>query len=326
MNWNLLTRIVTILESNAVMARGAIKLPLYLSGRNTCSVRRHSLKKYILSIAGIVLFQTALVSFAGTPPAGTAADVQIGNSPAPRNAEGQLFALGNQARAAQGLRPLGWDPALAAAALNHCVRMAAEAELSHQYDGEPDLSARAGHAGAHFSLVEENIAEGYAPASIHQAWMNSPHHRENLLNPEVDRVGLAVVARGNTLYAVADFAHEVRVLSPEQVEATVANLVQATGVAAHGNSVGARLACAQDHGLPVSLDSRRPEFIMRWQDAMLSHLPEALLDRIATGKYKEAAVGSCPSQSYEGSFAVYRIAVLLLRPESDATRSYLSSK
>jgi uncharacterized protein YkwD len=279
---------------------------------------------FSLAIAALISPAHPLLAAPSGPAPG--ADAQIANNQALRNAAGQLFALGNQARAAQGLRPLEWDPALAAAALNHCVRMAAEGPLSHQYDGEPDLSERAGHAGAHFSLVEENIAEGYEPASIHQAWMNSPHHRENLLNPEVDRVGFAVVARGNMLYAVADFEHEVRVLSPEQVEATVAGLVQATGVAAHGNSAGARLACAQDHGLPVSLDNRRPEFIMRWQDAMLSHLPEALLDRIATGKYKEAAVGSCPSQSIEGTFTVYRVAVLLLRPESGATRAYLSSK
>jgi uncharacterized protein YkwD len=285
-------------------------------------------------LSGIILFSLAIAALISpahpllAAPSGPApgADVQIANNQALRNAAGQLFALGNQARAAQGLRPLEWDPALAAAALNHCVRMAAEGPLSHQYDGEPDLSERAGHAGAHFSLVEENIAEGYEPASIHQAWMNSPHHRENLLNPEVDRVGLAVVARGNMLYAVADFAHEVRVLTPEQVEAAVANLVQATGVAAHGSSVGARLACAQDHGLPVSVDNRRPEFIMRWQDAELSHLPEALLDRIATGKYREAAVGSCASQSADGTFTVYRIAVLLLRAESAPPRTYLSSK
>ena len=32
------------------------------------------------------------------------------------------------------------------------------------------------------------------------------------------------------------------------------------------------MACAQDHGLPVSLDNRRPEFIMRWQDAALERL------------------------------------------------------
>ena len=326
MNSNLLTRIEAILELTVATPRKPIELSRHLNGSGACFIRGFSFKKNILAIAAIALFQPAMASFAGPLPAAVPADVQIANSQALRNAAGQLFALGNQARAAQGLRPLEWDPALAAAALNHCVRMVTEGPLSHQYDGEPDLSERAGHAGAHFSLVEENIAEGYEPASIHQAWMNSPHHRENLLNPEVDRVGLAVVARGNMLYAVADFAHEVRALTPEQVEAAVASLVQATGVAAHGNSVGARLACAQDHGLPVSLDNRRPEFIMRWQDAELSHLPEALRDRIGTGKYKEAAVGSCPLQSANGTFTSYRIAVLLLRPESGATRTYLSSK
>jgi hypothetical protein len=65
---------------------------------------------------------------------------------------------------------------------------------------------------------------------------------------------------------------------------------------------------------------------MRWQDAELSHLPEALLDRISTGKYREAAVGSCPSQSADGTFTLYRVAVLLLRAEPGVTRTYLSSK
>jgi hypothetical protein len=102
--------------------------------------------------------------------------------------------------------------------------------------------------------------------------------------------------------------------------------MRSNGVAAHGNSTGARLACAQDHGMPVSLDHMRPEFIMRWQDVALDRLPEALLERMATGKYHEAAVGSCPSQSADGTFTVYRVAVLLLRPTTGASRTYLSSK
>jgi uncharacterized protein YkwD len=282
-------------------------------------------KSFALSIASVVFLQPALTLFAATPPV-SPADIQIGNSQALRNKAEQLFELGNQARAARGISPLQWDPALTAAALYHCTRAAAEGPLSHQYAGEAELSERAGQAGAHFSLIEENIAEGNQPAQIHQMWMNSPGHRENLLNPEVDRVGIAVVARGNTLYAVADFGHAVAVLTAEQVEAKVAGLVQATGVAAHLNSTGARLACAQDHGLPVSLDNRRPEFIMRWQDAELGHLPSALLDRIASGKYHEASVASCPSQNAETTFTVYRVAVLLLRTESAPPRTLLSQK
>ena len=285
---------------------------------------KYSLKSLLVCFAFASAVQLHTM-FAEELPAASAADVQGGNQPISSTVQ-QLFLLGNQARIAQGAKPLTWDPALATAAQFHCARMATEGPLSHQYTGEPDLSQRAGQAGAYFSLVEENIAEGYQPASIHQAWMNSQGHRENLLNPGVDRVGIAVIARGNMLYAVADFSHAVSVLTPEQVEATIANLVQAAGVSAHGNSSGARVACAQEHGLPASLDNRRPEFIMRWQDAELSHLPEALVDRIATGKYHEAAVGSCPSQSTENTFTVYRVAVLLLKPESTAPHTYLASK
>jgi len=103
-------------------------------------------------------------------------------------------------------------------------------------------------------------------------------------------------------------------------------MVQASGVAAHGSSEGAREACSLDHGLPASLDNGRPEFIMRWQDAELDRLPGALLDRIATGKYHEAAVGSCPVQSAETTFTVYRVAVLLLRPVSATPHTYLSQR
>jgi uncharacterized protein YkwD len=285
------------------------------------------IKSLLLSFAFVTVFQINAMLLLRPSVVSAAVDVSVNNNQAPRGIAEQLFELGNQARAAQGLRPLAWDPALASAALNHCARMAAEGPLSHQYNGEPNLSERAGQAGAHFSLVEENVAEGYQPASIHQTWMNSEHHRENLLNPGVDRVGVAVVARGNMLYAVADFEHAVPVLTPEQVESTVANLMKTAGISAYGNSTGARLACAEDHGLPVSLDHQRPEFIMRWQDAELSHLPSPLIDRIATGRYRDAAVGSCPSQSAESTFTVYRVAVLLLKPEpANLSRTYLSQK
>ena len=260
----------------------------------------------------------------GTHPV-MAADVPSANSSASRTQVAQLLALANQERTARGLTPLAWDSALASAAVYHCSMMAAQGPISHQYPGEADLSQRASQAGAHFTLLEENAAQGYAPASIHQAWMNSQGHRDNLLNPRVDHVGIAVVSRGNMLYAVADFSHAVQQLTQEQVEAAVSNLVRAVGVAAHVNSTGARTACAQDHGLPVSLDNRRPEFIMRWEDATLDRLPEALLERIATGRYREAAVGSCPAGEANPTFTVYRVAVMLLRPEATALRTYISS-
>lgn len=223
----------------------------------------------------------------------------------------QLFALANQARAEAGAPRLKWDPALAAAALQHCQRMAAEGPIAHQYRGEPELTARAAAAGAHFGLIEENVAVGPTPAAIHESWMQSPGHRTNLLNPEVDRVGVAVVNNRGVLYAVADYEKATPVLDAADVERRIAGLVAVSGVRAAGGSAEARAACASDHGMPRGADGVEAGFVMRWQDAELNHLPEALTSRLASGRYRRAAVGSCPAHSSEGSFTVYRVAVLL---------------
>ena len=223
----------------------------------------------------------------------------------------QIVLLANQARAAAGAGPLKWDAALAAAARRHCLRMVAEGPISHQYADEPEISLRAAQAGAHFSLIEENVAFAPTPAAIHDAWMQSPGHRANLLNPKVDRVGVAVVASRDGLYAVADYERAVPVLTQAQVETTVTGMVEASGIAILRDATLARTACATDNGLPLAASGARPQFIMRWQDADLTQLPEALSNSLVSGKFHQASVGSCPTQGQEGSFTAYRVAVLL---------------
>ena len=118
-----------------------------------------------------------------------------------------------RARAA-GAGPLQWDPALAAAARQHCLRMAAEGPIAHRYGGEPDLGGarRAGRRALQPDRGERGRWSSM-PATIHDGWMHSPGHRANLLNPEVDRVGMAVVASRGVLYAVADYERAVQVLT-----------------------------------------------------------------------------------------------------------------
>jgi uncharacterized protein YkwD len=223
----------------------------------------------------------------------------------------QLFVLANQARAAQGMAPLQWDPALAAAALEHGRRMVAEGPIAHRYGGELDLAHRASQAGAHFSLIEENLAIGPNAAEIHDGWMHSPDHRANLLNRDVDRLGVAVMAGNGVLYAVADYARQASALTPAQVEAAVAGLMRVSGVAILRGAPAARAACTMERGVPASLSGAQPQFIMRWQDAELRRLPQPLVDRLVSGKFHQAAIGSCPVQDTEGTFTAYRVAVLL---------------
>jgi hypothetical protein len=220
----------------------------------------------------------------------------------------QIVTLANQARAAAGAAPLKWDPALAVAARQHCMRMAAEGAISHRFGSEPDVSERAQKAGAHFSLIEENVAIAPTPASIHSAWMHSAGHRTNLLNPAVDRVGVAVVAGRSGLYAVADYERAVPVLSQAQIEASIAKLLRDSGVTLRGDSADARAICADDGN---TIRGKKPGFRMLWVGADLNRLPLQLTDRIASGRYSEAAVGSCPARDLQGSFTAYRVAVLL---------------
>jgi uncharacterized protein YkwD len=225
-----------------------------------------------------------------------------------RAAVEQLFVLTNQARAAQGLPALQWDPALAQAALRHCQRMSVEGALSHHYAGELDLTSRAGQAGAHFSLIEENIALGAYPASIQQGWMNSPPHRANLLSRDVDHVGIAVVAAKGVLYAVTDFSRSVDALTQAQVEARIAGMLQGYGLTIASDPREARAYCASN-GHFSGPDA--PHFLMRWQNPDLTVLPPDLVKKAGSGNYRKAAVGSCPTQGLEGTFTAYRLAVLL---------------
>src|SRR5258708_28122514 len=96
-----------------------------------------------------------------------------------------LFESANRERAAKGLGLLKWDPALAAAAHHHAQRMAEQNTLSHQLPGEPDMLARAKQAGAHFSSLAGNVAEGPRAEEIHKQRMDSPPPRAKLLEPQL---------------------------------------------------------------------------------------------------------------------------------------------
>ena len=228
----------------------------------------------------------------------------------------RLLALANEARAANGAGPLKWDPALATAAFQHCLRMAQEGPISHQYPGEADLAARAGQAGAHFNVVEENIASGTGPTDpleTHQGWMHSPGHRANLLNREVDSIGIAVVVRHGVTYSVADYSRAVAALSQDQVEAAVSNILRAKGLSIVRDRTAARAYCALPEGSKNSGFNNRPGYRMRWQNSDPAHLPPEVLHLLDSGDYSHAEVGSCLPQRLEGDFTAYRVAVLLFR-------------
>jgi uncharacterized protein YkwD len=226
-------------------------------------------------------------------------------------AEQYLLSAANQERAARGLQALRRDPELARAAAAHAREMAAHGSISHQFPGEPELTDRGASAGVSFSVIAENVAEAPNAVQIHDMWMHSEHHRENLLDPSIDSAGISVIARNGELYAVEDFAKTVRSVSLREQESAIASLVAREGpvsLTAGPDAVSvARETCAMPTGFA---GTRKPWFVMRFTSDSLNRLPDELKTRLASGRYREAAVGACASTE-SSPFTSYNFAVLL---------------
>lgn len=223
-------------------------------------------------------------------------------------AEQYLFSAANAERAQRGLPALKWDAALYGAAAMHADVMAAHSNISHQFAGEPDLSARGSRAGAKFSVISENVAMAPNVVQIHDMWMKSPHHRDNLLDATVNHIAIRVVRRNGQLYAVEDFEKAVANLSFYDQEQRVANLLQSTAqINILSPTEDARRTCEMDTGYA---GQRKPWFVMRFTAGELNRLPDTLVDKLGTGKYHEAAVGACRATGTQ-NFSAYNIAVLL---------------
>jgi uncharacterized protein YkwD len=88
--------------------------------------------------------------------------------------------------------PLQWSCELEAAALGHSVDMAVHNFFSHT--GSDGLSGgdRITQAGYAWHSWAGNIAAGYStPEAVVQAWLDSPGHCRNIMNPDMVHTGIA---------------------------------------------------------------------------------------------------------------------------------------
>ena len=220
-------------------------------------------------------------------------------------ADQTLLNAANHDRATAGLPPLVWDAALAAAAHQHALKMAHMNQLSHQFPGEPSLQDRARQAGARFSMIAENVAQGPTVMGLHTQWMNSAPHRANLLDPSLNAVGISVVQSGNTLFAVQDFATTVPSLTLGDQEKEVAEQLSGRNLQVVTGQPDARKTCAMDNGWYGT----RPVAVLRYEISDLSKLPDEVLQKANSSKFHSASIGACKDPG-SSEFARFRIAIL----------------
>lgn len=100
-------------------------------------------------------------------------------------AESGFLASLNAQRAGAGLAPLQLNGSMTAAADGWALSMANGSFLAHANDivsGTP----------AGWTKVGENVGRGQSVASLTSAFMNSPGHRANIMDPAYTHVGIAV--------------------------------------------------------------------------------------------------------------------------------------
>lgn len=112
-------------------------------------------------------------------------------------AEAQFVSLVNQERAARGLPSLQVASDLVAVARRHSVRMADGSNLHHN----PNLAGEV----SGWQKVGENVGRGPSVSPIHAAFMDSPGHRANILDPEWVEVGIGVEVRDGTVWVTQVF-------------------------------------------------------------------------------------------------------------------------
>lgn len=111
-----------------------------------------------------------------------------------------IYALVNQARAANGQGSLARNRSLDQVAAAWATQLAAGGVLAHNPNYSTQIPAGWSRAG-------ENVARGQVDgAQMHAEWMASPGHRANILGDYTD-VGVAFLAAGDTTWGVQVFAN-----------------------------------------------------------------------------------------------------------------------
>jgi hypothetical protein len=111
--------------------------------------------------------------------------------------EASFVAKINDLRASKGLPALQVNAQLVAKARAWSAGMAAAGKIWH--------STLSDGITEDWKKLGENVGMGGSVDGLHTAFVNSPHHYENLVDPAFGYVGIGIVMNGNTIYVTEEF-------------------------------------------------------------------------------------------------------------------------
>lgn len=105
--------------------------------------------------------------------------------------EQEVFLLVNEIRAENGMQTFEWSDDLATVGRNHAEDMYVRNFFSHKNPDNKSPFDRMKEYGISYMYAAENIAQGQkSPQEAVNGWMNSAGHRENILNPNLKKLGV----------------------------------------------------------------------------------------------------------------------------------------
>jgi len=234
-------------------------------------------------------------------------------------AERELFDLGNQARAQEGVAPLQMNDGLMQAARAHATAMAAQQQLSHQFAGEPSLTQRlADKCTLHLDQAAENVAYAGSVDQAQQGLMHSPPHRANLLNPSYNVAGFGVVRSGFSLYVAQDFGHSLPAYSPRQagglVSGSIARLRREENLPQlqwKDSDAAQNASCSMARADSLKTVAARGTYIVRYTTSEPEALPAAAAKAIEDRAIHAFSVGTCFARTNSYPNGVYWVTLVL---------------
>lgn len=136
--------------------------------------------------------------------------------------EDDIIRLTNEFRKEKGLDILIKNEKLMKSAKLKAADMKDQKYFAHVSPSGVELWNLVQQTGYDYSIVAENIAEGYFSAeSVVEAWMNSEGHRKNILSIDLEEIGVAILEIENkdnkkSYVLVQHFATEVKELLKKQ--------------------------------------------------------------------------------------------------------------
>jgi len=190
--------------------------------------------------------------------------------------EERVVNLTNDVRAKSALAPLQGEARLTDAARTFASYLASTGRLEHDADGTTPAE-RVKTRGYAYCIVAENLgmeysSGGFTPDRLSRvyvdAWMQSPTHRGNILQPDVTQIGVGVArSRAGEYYAVQVFARPLSQMTRFRI-ANRANATVRYEYRGRGVTLGPRQARNHESCVagPVKLDSSGQDVVLQPRD------------------------------------------------------------